>query len=43
MALRFCRLVGGESQLFLNMQAGYDLWHAQRRPTPFSKLQGGQA
>lgn len=31
MALRFSRLVGGEAQLYLNMQAGYDLWHAQQR------------
>jgi len=31
MALRFCRLAGGEPQLYLNMQAGWDLWHAQHR------------
>jgi len=31
MALRFCRFAGGEPQLYLNMQAGYDLWHAQQR------------
>jgi addiction module HigA family antidote len=31
MALRFCRLAGGEPQLYLNMQARYDLWHAQQR------------
>jgi addiction module HigA family antidote len=31
MALRFCRLAGGDPQLYLNMQTGYDLWHAQQR------------
>jgi len=31
MALRFCRLAGGDPQLLLNMQAGFDLWHAKRR------------
>jgi antitoxin HigA-1 len=31
MALRFSRLAGGDPQLFLNMQTGYDLWHAQHR------------
>jgi antitoxin HigA-1 len=31
MALRFCRLAGGDPQLLLNMQAGFDLWYAKRR------------
>ncbi len=31
MARRFSRLAGGEPSLYLNMQAGYDLWHAQQR------------
>lgn len=31
MALRFARLVGGPPELYLHMQEGYDLWHAQRR------------
>jgi antitoxin HigA-1 len=32
MAVRFSAIGGGEPQLFLNMQAAHDLWHAQRRP-----------
>ena len=31
MALRFGRLVGGNPELYVNMQLGYDLWHAQTR------------
>jgi addiction module HigA family antidote len=32
MAVRFSAIGGGEPQLFLNMQAAHDLWHAQQRP-----------
>jgi addiction module HigA family antidote len=32
MAVRFAAIGGGEPQLFLNMQAAHDLWHAQQRP-----------
>jgi addiction module HigA family antidote len=31
MALRFARLTGGEAELFVNVQAGYDLELAQQR------------
>jgi plasmid maintenance system antidote protein VapI len=31
MALRFARLTGGEPELYLGMQVGYDLEAAQRR------------
>lgn len=31
MAVRFARLTGGTPELFVQMQANYDLWHAQAR------------
>src|SRR4051812_27165376 len=30
MALRFGKLTGGNPDLYLQMQAGYDLWHARQ-------------
>lgn len=29
MAVRFAKLTGGTPELFVQMQANYDLWHAQ--------------
>ena len=34
MALRFARLAGSAPELYVRMQAMYDLWHAQRRLAP---------
>ncbi len=31
MAVRFAKLTGGTPELFVQMQANYDLWHAQAR------------
>ncbi|MFM7344329.1 MAG: HigA family addiction module antitoxin [Tagaea sp.] len=31
LALRFARLTGGAPELFVQMQAAHDLWHARRR------------
>ncbi len=31
MALMFGRLVGGNPDLYLNMQGNYELWHARQR------------
>ena len=31
MALRFGRLAGGAPELYLRMQANYDLWHAREQ------------
>lgn len=30
-AVRFAKLTGGTPELFVQMQANYDLWHAQAR------------
>ena len=34
MALRFAAALGGSAELWLRMQAAYDLWQASRKPRP---------